>query len=96
MPESVCALIMAAGKGTRMETAQPKVLHMLAEKPLLYHVLDNVRNAGITDIYIVVGHKADDVKKDLDDVQIPITGGHGQGGLSGVVDGSDLCPRFQE
>ena len=38
------AVILAAGKGTRMKSETPKVLHRIFEKPLLGYVLDNVKN----------------------------------------------------
>jgi bifunctional UDP-N-acetylglucosamine pyrophosphorylase/glucosamine-1-phosphate N-acetyltransferase len=48
------AVILAAGKGTRMRSATPKVLHPLCGKPLLGHVVDAVREAGVGAIVIVV------------------------------------------
>lgn len=68
--DSVCALVLAAGKGVRMESAQPKVLHTLAERPILSHVIDNVRSAGIRDVYVVVGYKSDDVVEQTGDISI--------------------------
>jgi bifunctional UDP-N-acetylglucosamine pyrophosphorylase/glucosamine-1-phosphate N-acetyltransferase len=49
------ALILAAGKGVRMKSALPKVMHELAGKPLLSYVVKAVREAGIHDIVVVVG-----------------------------------------
>jgi bifunctional UDP-N-acetylglucosamine pyrophosphorylase/glucosamine-1-phosphate N-acetyltransferase len=49
------AIIMAAGQGTRMRSALPKVAHPLAGKPLLRHVVDAARDAGVDDCIVVVG-----------------------------------------
>ncbi len=49
---------MAAGKGTRMKSAQPKVLHTLAGAPLLQHVLDTATKLGADRIVVVTGHGA--------------------------------------
>lgn len=49
------AVILAAGKGTRMGSDLAKVLHPMAGKPLVVHVLDACRAAGITDCICVVG-----------------------------------------
>jgi bifunctional UDP-N-acetylglucosamine pyrophosphorylase / glucosamine-1-phosphate N-acetyltransferase len=57
--KDIVAVVLAAGKGTRMKSAVPKVLHELLGKPMISYVLDSVRNAGITDIITVVGHGSD-------------------------------------
>ena len=56
------AVVLAAGKGTRMKSDLAKVLHRLDGRPLLDHVLDTVRSAGIGHTVVVVGHQADQVK----------------------------------
>lgn len=48
------AIIMAAGKGTRMKSRTPKVLHELCGRPMIEHVLDAVRGAGADEIAAVV------------------------------------------
>lgn len=53
---------MAAGKGTRMKSERPKVLHRLAGKPLLQHVLESSAALGAQRIVTVVGHGADAVR----------------------------------
>lgn len=58
----VDAVVLAAGKGTRMKSELPKVLHPLAGRPLLDHVLDTVEAVGIDHTVVVVGHMADLVK----------------------------------
>ena len=54
-------IILAAGKGTRMRSAIPKVLHTLAGKPLLEHVVATARNLSPTKIHVVVGHGSEQV-----------------------------------
>ena len=58
-------LILAAGKGTRLKSDLPKVLHPLAGKPLIEYVLDASRPLGPSSILIVVGHEAEAVKSAL-------------------------------
>jgi len=53
---------MAAGKGTRMKSARPKVLHKLAGRSLLQHVLQTVADLGADGIVVVTGHEAEAVE----------------------------------
>jgi bifunctional UDP-N-acetylglucosamine pyrophosphorylase/glucosamine-1-phosphate N-acetyltransferase len=55
------AVILAAGEGTRMKSSLPKVLHRIAGRTMLAHVLGAVREAGIDDVVVVVGPGRDDV-----------------------------------
>jgi len=57
------AVVLAAGKGTRMKSDLPKVLHELAGRPLLSHVLDTARAAGVRRTVVVVGHQAERVRQ---------------------------------
>jgi len=59
---SYTAVILAAGKGVRMKSNLPKVVHKAAGKPLVAHVADAVRAAGVKDIIIVVGHGREHVQ----------------------------------
>jgi bifunctional UDP-N-acetylglucosamine pyrophosphorylase / glucosamine-1-phosphate N-acetyltransferase len=60
--ERTClAIVLAAGEGTRMRSARPKVLHTIAGRSLLAHVLDAVRKAGGTMTAVVVGAGGDAV-----------------------------------
>ena len=55
-------VIMAAGKGTRMRSKWPKVLHRLGGKSLLQHVLDTVASLGARRIVVVTGYEAEAVQ----------------------------------
>ncbi len=57
------AVVLAAGKGTRMRSALPKVLHQAAGRPLLAWVIDAARAAGCGRILVVVGHGAEQVQR---------------------------------
>lgn len=58
-------VIMAAGKGTRMKSALPKVLHRVGGKPMLGHVLAAANQAGSEKNVVVVGFGGEDVKKTI-------------------------------
>ncbi len=58
-------VVMAAGKGTRMKSATPKVLQRLAGRPLVQHVLDTARTLAAAQIVVVTGHEADVVEAAL-------------------------------
>ncbi len=57
----LAAVVLAAGKGTRMKSATPKVLHPLLGIPLLGHVIDLLDRSGLGRIVVVVGHGAEQV-----------------------------------
>jgi len=59
------ALILAAGKGKRMKSDVPKVLHKVSGKYLINYVIDHTREAGIEKQIIVIGHQAELVKEAL-------------------------------
>lgn len=63
---AVDIVILAAGKGTRMKSALPKVLHELAGKPLLGHVIDTARGIADSTVTVVVGHGGDAVRAHFD------------------------------
>ena len=52
---SLSVVILAAGKGTRMRSALPKVLHPIADKPMVSHVIDSARQLNANNIYVVYG-----------------------------------------
>ncbi len=59
------AIVLAAGKGTRMESDLPKVLVPACGRPLIAYVLDALQEAGIEDVVVVVGYQADLVREAL-------------------------------
>ena len=65
MPLAPIAVVLAAGKGTRMGSDLPKVLHEAAGKPLVTWVLEALAAAGILDRIVVVGYGADLVERTL-------------------------------
>lgn len=58
-----CALILAAGQGTRIKSDIPKVLHKVCGKEMVNHVIDNMRKANIEDVNVIIGKGADLVKE---------------------------------
>lgn len=64
------AVILAAGRGTRMNSELPKVSHHAAGRPLVQWVVDACRAAGIERIVVIVGHRAEQVQQDLADYPV--------------------------
>jgi len=56
------AVILAAGKGTRMQSDLPKVMHPVMGRPMVHWVVDAARAAGATKVVLVIGHGADLVR----------------------------------
>jgi len=64
---SMSVVILAAGKGTRMYSDLPKVLHTLAGKAMVQHVIDAANNLGARHVHLVYGHGGDLLKQTLRD-----------------------------
>lgn len=62
---SAVAVVLAAGKSTRMKSRLPKVLHPVCGRLMIDFVLDAAREAGVKKIVVIVGHKSDEVKAAL-------------------------------
>lgn len=68
--EMKSAIVLAAGKGTRMKSDLCKVMHPVSNKPMIGHIITSLKKAGVENIVVVVGHGAESVKEYLkDDVQ---------------------------
>jgi UDP-N-acetylglucosamine diphosphorylase/glucosamine-1-phosphate N-acetyltransferase len=74
------AIVLAAGKGTRMKSELPKVLVQVAGRPMIDYVLDTLTASGVDEIVVVVGYQADLVRKTL----------HGRAGVSFVEQAQQL------
>ena len=58
LPEQdLCAVVMAAGQGTRMRSDLVKVLHPLNGLPMVCHILESCRRLGIKRTLVVIGHQ---------------------------------------
>ncbi|MBT6185060.1 MAG: bifunctional UDP-N-acetylglucosamine diphosphorylase/glucosamine-1-phosphate N-acetyltransferase GlmU, partial [Betaproteobacteria bacterium] len=60
--KNIDVIILAAGKGTRMKSKQPKVMHKLAGRPLLDHVVDTAKSLAPKNIIVVVGHEEETIR----------------------------------
>jgi bifunctional UDP-N-acetylglucosamine pyrophosphorylase/glucosamine-1-phosphate N-acetyltransferase len=68
--KNLSVVILAAGEGTRMKSETPKVLHALAGKPLVRWVLAAVDGLKPDRIYMIVGHKSDQLRESLKDTKV--------------------------
>lgn len=64
------AVVLAAGKGVRMASKMPKVVHRVAGKPMICHIVSAVQEAGINDITVVVGHGRELVQEVLQESNV--------------------------
>ena len=67
---SLSVVILAAGKGTRMCSLLPKVLHKIADKPMVQHVIDTVKGIGADNIHLIYGHGGDIMKQNIQDARL--------------------------
>jgi len=63
--KNTIAIILAAGKGTRMKSRTPKILHEILGKTIIKHILESLKDAGIKDVIVVAGYGSDLLKKTL-------------------------------
>jgi bifunctional UDP-N-acetylglucosamine pyrophosphorylase/glucosamine-1-phosphate N-acetyltransferase len=61
----MAAVLLAAGQGTRMKSARPKVMHELCGRPMLHYVVEAAQATGAVDVIAVVGHGRDEVTEYL-------------------------------
>ena len=72
MKNNTKVLILAAGKGTRMKSAKPKVLHELGGKSMIMHILDNCVLSGLKDIYIVLGEDKGQILSSIKNTKVKV------------------------
>lgn len=70
MQKELDVVILAAGKGTRMRSQMPKVLHTLAGKPMVAHVLQTAADLRPERTHVVIGHGADQLRQALADEDV--------------------------
>ena len=58
-------VVLAAGKGTRMKSSLPKVLHPIGGKPMVQHIIDTVNKLGASNIHLVYGHGREQLQNQL-------------------------------
>lgn len=63
-------VILAAGQGSRMKSALPKVLHPIAGRPMLHHVIATAKQLGAEKIHTVIGHGAEKVRETTDEATV--------------------------
>ncbi|MBO0714585.1 MAG: bifunctional N-acetylglucosamine-1-phosphate uridyltransferase/glucosamine-1-phosphate acetyltransferase [Acidimicrobiales bacterium] len=68
---AVSALVLAAGEGTRMRSSLPKPLHPLCGRPMVFHVIDALRDLPVDRVIVVVGHGAETVTKVIQERATP-------------------------
>ena len=66
----LAAIILAAGKGTRMQSPLAKVLHPILGKPMLVYPIACAKVAGSQEVVVVVGHQAETIKEDMKDAKV--------------------------
>ena len=70
MQQGLAAVILAAGKGTRMKSALPKVLHPICGVPMLQYPLQAARQAGFEQLQVVIGHQSEAVRETFSSAQV--------------------------
>jgi bifunctional UDP-N-acetylglucosamine pyrophosphorylase/glucosamine-1-phosphate N-acetyltransferase len=66
------AVVLAAGQGVRMKSDRPKVLHELCGLPMLAFVLEALRRAGLSDIVVVIGYGAEEIRRTFAAWDVPL------------------------
>ncbi|MGF1722843.1 bifunctional UDP-N-acetylglucosamine diphosphorylase/glucosamine-1-phosphate N-acetyltransferase GlmU [Vibrio kyushuensis] len=88
------AVILAAGKGTRMYSNMPKVLHTLAGKPMVKHVIDTCNSLGAQNIHLVYGHGGEQMQTVLKEESVSWVLQADQLGTGHAVD--QASPQFDD
>lgn len=97
MSSSTIAILLAAGKGTRMKSSRAKVLHEVFFKPMLHHVLDAVAIAGIEECAVIIGHQRHRVLDSLQNYQFtPVTQEEQLGTGHAVLCAREACAQADQ
>ena len=89
------AIILAAGKGTRMKSDKAKVMHEVFSLPMLHHVLSAIFPLGLLDTIVVTGHQAVEVEASLTDFQVTFARQEKQLGTAhAVLAAESFCDDF--
>ncbi|VAW19600.1 N-acetylglucosamine-1-phosphate uridyltransferase / Glucosamine-1-phosphate N-acetyltransferase, partial [hydrothermal vent metagenome] len=83
-------IILAAGKGTRMKSSLPKVLHKVCGQPMIHYVVDTAVGAGSSKTYVVLGHKSQAVESCLSGGVVCVE----QKKLLGTADAVRTCENY--
>lgn len=94
MNKTIEVCILAAGKGTRMKSSKPKVLHPIAGRPMLRHLVSTVQSLDINNVHVVVGSGADEVKQSFQNDDIDFVLQLEQKGTGHAV--MQALPHFDE
>jgi bifunctional UDP-N-acetylglucosamine pyrophosphorylase/glucosamine-1-phosphate N-acetyltransferase len=62
---NISAIVLAGGRGKRMNSDLAKVLHTIADRPMVVHTLEKLKKLDLDDVIVVVGHQAENVKETL-------------------------------
>lgn len=89
------AVILTAGKSTRMKTAIPKALHPLMGKTLISHIIDNCRSAGFERVILVIGYKGDMIREALGDEVEYVEQGEPRGTAHALLSAKEVLKDFQ-
>lgn len=81
----IACIVLAAGKGTRMKSSLPKVLHPVFFQPMVCHVLDAVRQLSLPQTIVVVGHQYETVQVALHDYDVSFAVQEEQNGTGHAV-----------
>ncbi len=84
-------IILAAGKGTRMKSPLPKVLHPVAGSPIIKKVIDAVKGAGANEIRVIVGHGEALVRKVVEPMGVTCHQQQNQWGTADAVKAADVA-----
>lgn len=78
-------LILAAGQGTRMKSTKPKVLHELAGKSMIMHIIDTCNSSGLKDIYVVLGEKKEKILDAIKNTKVKVINQKKQLGTANAI-----------